>query len=41
VLHDWIHARRTQVVVAMFAVGGLAMVASGLGIGIGSVRAGG
>jgi hypothetical protein len=41
VLHDWIHAHRTQVVVAMFAVGGLAMVASGIGIGIGSIRAGG
>jgi hypothetical protein len=41
VLHDWLRARRAQVVVAMFAVGGLALVASGLGIGIGSVQAGG
>jgi hypothetical protein len=41
VLHDWVRARRIQVLAAMFAVGGLALVASGLGIGIGSVRAGG
>jgi hypothetical protein len=41
VLHDWLRARRAQVVVAMFAVGGLALVASGLGIGIVSVQAGG
>jgi hypothetical protein len=41
VLHDWVRARRTQVLVAMLAAGGLALVASGLGVGIGSVRAGG
>ena len=37
VLHDWVNAHRTQVLVAMFSVGGLSLVASGFGIGIGSV----
>ncbi len=41
VLHDWVRARRAQVLVAMFVVGGLALMASGLGIGVGSVQAGG
>ncbi|WP_165827561.1 GAP family protein [Mycolicibacterium sp. GF69] len=37
VLHDWLRARRTQVLIAMLGVGGLALVASGLGVGIGSI----
>jgi ABC-type multidrug transport system fused ATPase/permease subunit len=37
VLHDWVNAHRTQVLATMFSVGGLSLVASGFGIGIGSV----